>query len=72
MGGSTKDFSKNIIHVETTAPNPCPLTLVDLPGFFHSETERQSLQGRDIVDQLAKDYMHHKNSIVLAVVSANN
>ncbi|MBE3044815.1 dynamin family protein [Candidatus Bathyarchaeota archaeon] len=69
--GTTNDFSKDVLHVEVTGPDVPSLTLVDLPGFFHSATADQSLQGKITVDELAKGYMKQNNSIILAVVAAN-
>ncbi|TPX11618.1 uncharacterized protein E0L32_007597 [Thyridium curvatum] len=70
--GSSKGFSKDILRIEISSPRVYPLTLVDLPGFFHSATADQSQEGKQVVDQLAESYMKQKNSIILAVVSANN
>lgn len=70
--GSTKGFSEDILRVEITDPDVYPLTLVDLPGFFHSETADQTKEGRNIVRQLAQRYMKQTKSIILAVVSANH
>lgn len=68
----SKSFSRDILRVEISGPDYYPLTLVDLPGIFHSETSDQSLDGKQVVDQLIENYMRQKNSIILAVVSANN
>ncbi|KAK9785996.1 putative P-loop containing nucleoside triphosphate hydrolase protein [Seiridium cardinale] len=70
--GSIKGFSHDVLRVEISAPNVYPLTLVDLPGFFHSETEDQTHEGKEIVQQLAERYMKQPKSIILAVVSANH
>ncbi|KAF7532065.1 hypothetical protein G7054_g8298 [Neopestalotiopsis clavispora] len=70
--GSSKGFSRDILRVEITDPDVYPVTLVDLPGFFHAETADQTKEGRKIVRQLAKHYMKQANSIILAVVSANH
>lgn len=68
----SKSFSKDILRVEISGPDYYPLTLVDLPGIFHSATSDQSLHGKEVVDQLIESYMAQKNSIIVAVVSANN
>lgn len=70
--GGSKCFSKNVLHVEIASPDTYPLTLVDLPGFYHSETSDQAQEGKDIVKQLAKRYMRQPESIILTVVSANH
>ena len=69
--GTTNDFSKDVLRIEITGPDVPSLTLVDLPGFFHSATGDQSLQGKNTVDELVRGYMKQNNSIILAVVAAN-
>ncbi|KAB5577910.1 P-loop containing nucleoside triphosphate hydrolase protein [Coniochaeta sp. 2T2.1] len=63
-------ISEDILHIEVSGPNMCPLTLVDLPGFYNSETRDQSANGIAIVERLANRYMAQKSSIILTVVSA--
>jgi GTPase SAR1 family protein len=70
--GGAKKFSKDILRVEIAGPDIYPLTLVDLPGIFHSATADQDLKGKEIVDQLIESYMKQPKSIILAVVAANN
>ncbi|KAI0852872.1 P-loop containing nucleoside triphosphate hydrolase protein [Daldinia vernicosa] len=65
-------FSEDVLRIEITSPDVPHLTMVDLPGFYHSEDENQSAAGRIIVDRLAERYMARKNSIILAVISARN
>lgn len=65
-------ISEDILHIEVSGPDMCPLTLVDLPGFYHSETKDQSAKGIPIVDRLANRYMAQKSSIILSVVSGKN
>ena len=72
MGLGDRGFSKDVLRIEISGPDVLPLTLVDLPGFFHAGTSDQSLEEKDIVDQLVESYMKQKNSIILAVVSASN
>ncbi|SPO06203.1 related to interferon-regulated resistance GTP-binding protein [Cephalotrichum gorgonifer] len=69
--GGIKGFSKDVLRVEVTGPDVPSLTLVDLPGFFHSETADQSREGKETVDMLVESYMKQPNSIILAVVAAN-
>lgn len=52
-------------------PELRPLTLVDLPGFFKTETTEQNKEGIAIVDELLKEYMRSPKSIILVVVAAN-
>ncbi|KAI1122449.1 P-loop containing nucleoside triphosphate hydrolase protein [Nemania abortiva] len=65
-------FSEDVLRIEICSPDVPQLTLVDLPGFYHSEDDDQSADGRDIVDRLVETYMARKNSIILAIVSARN
>ncbi|KAI3331443.1 hypothetical protein HD806DRAFT_518465 [Xylariaceae sp. AK1471] len=65
-------FSEDVLRVEICSPDVPHLTLVDLPGFYHSEDENQSAAGREIVGRLVESYMARKNSIILAIVSARN
>ncbi|KAK8029433.1 hypothetical protein PG993_010724 [Apiospora rasikravindrae] len=65
-------FSEDVLRVEISGPDVPSLTLVDLPGFYHSEDDNQSAAGRDVVDRLAEKYMKKKNSIILAIISARN
>ncbi|KAI1422314.1 P-loop containing nucleoside triphosphate hydrolase protein [Xylaria sp. FL1777] len=70
--GSTKGFSRDVLRIELTGPNVVSLTLVDLPGFFHSATEEQTREDKKTVRRIANHYMMQPKSIILAVVAANN
>lgn len=70
--GGWHRFSKRILRVKVSGPDVPQLTLVDLPGFYHSGDKNQPLAGRQVVNGLVKEYMEQKSSIILAVVSANN
>lgn len=72
LTGDSTGFSENVLRVEIAGPDVPQLTLVDLPGFFHNETESQGISGLAIVDRLAEKYMCQENSIILAVISAGN
>ncbi|KAF5243778.1 hypothetical protein FAUST_2695 [Fusarium austroamericanum] len=65
------DFSKDVLRLEIEGPNIYPLSLVDLPGLYHTSTHSQSSNGRDTVEELVESYMRQKNSIILVVISAN-
>jgi len=69
---SPSSFSKDILRVQIWGPELQSLTLVDLPGFFQSETSEQSAAGISIVDDLVERYMRQSKSIILAVVSARS
>jgi GTP-binding protein EngB required for normal cell division len=62
-------ISEDILQIDVAGPDMCPLTLVDLPGFYSSATKDQSEKGIRIVDRLAHHYMSQKSSIILTVVS---
>ncbi|CEJ93631.1 hypothetical protein VHEMI09208 [[Torrubiella] hemipterigena] len=68
---SSREFSKDVLRLVIEGPKMYPLTLVDLPGIFQVDTGDQSLQGKEVVDQLLDSYMKQKNSIMLVVVEAN-
>lgn len=70
--GGAKKFSNDILRVEISASDVPSLTLVDLPGIFHSATADQDLESKTIVDQLIDRYMAQPKSIILTVVAANN
>ncbi|GKU07828.1 interferon-regulated resistance hypothetical protein [Fusarium langsethiae] len=65
------DFSKDVLRLEIEGPNIYPLSLVDLPGLYHTDTHNQLSNGKDTVEQLVDSYMRQKNSIILVVVAAN-
>ncbi|EFQ25703.1 dynamin family protein [Colletotrichum graminicola] len=67
-----RDFSKDVLRLEVEGPGLYPLTLVDLPGIFHTAGKNQSEAGKETVMELMRSYMKKKNSIILAIVSAGN
>lgn len=66
----TTGFSKDVLHVEVSGPQQPHLTLVDLPGLFHSGNKQQSAHEAKLVKSLVQQYMKNERSIILAVVSA--
>ncbi|KJZ73243.1 hypothetical protein HIM_07440 [Hirsutella minnesotensis 3608] len=70
ISGDSRDFSRDVLRLEIEGPSMYPLTLVDLPGIFQSETAEQSMKGKHIVDELVESYMKQKNSIMLVVIEA--
>ncbi|ORY67753.1 P-loop containing nucleoside triphosphate hydrolase protein [Pseudomassariella vexata] len=70
--GGARGFYKDILRVEIAGSDVPPLTLVDLPGFFHAETSEQSQQDKEMVDSLVESYMRQQKSVILAVISADN
>jgi GTPase SAR1 family protein len=65
-----KTFSKDVLRVEFWGPTQPQLTLVDLPGLIHSETEGQTKDDIKLVDDLVTSYLKSPRSIILAIVSA--
>lgn len=70
VGGSTS-ISDKVFCVEVGIPYVEPMTFVDLPGFNSTEISENYLTDNEIAVNLAEKYMKQKNSIILAVVSAN-
>lgn len=68
----SKRFSKDTLRVVVAGPNAPQLTLVDLPGIFHSQTSEQTLKDKKLVNELIGSYMRESKSIILVVVAANN
>lgn len=69
-GGKT--FAHDVLRIEISGPGQDNLTLVDLPGIFHSSSKSQSNQDKKAVDTLVASYIKRPRSIILAVVSAKN
>ncbi|KAK2605810.1 hypothetical protein QQS21_003764 [Conoideocrella luteorostrata] len=65
-------FSKHTLQIRITGPNVHQLTLIDLPGFYHSGNSVQSAAGSELVNEIVGEYMAKKNTIILAVVSAKH
>ena len=71
-GNGSVTFSEDVLRLEISGPDMPQLTLVDLPGFYHNQTETQDAAGVAIVNRLAEKYMKQENSIILAIVSAGS
>lgn len=65
-------FSKDILRLKIQGPDMYPLTLVDLPGIFHTATSKQSPKDMATVMELVESYMKKPNSIILSIICANN
>ncbi len=70
-GDDSSTFTEEVLRVEISGPVVPQLTLVDLPGLCDNETESQDA-GLNIANRLAAKYMRQENSIILAVMSAQN
>ncbi|RFU81135.1 interferon-induced gtp-binding mx3 [Trichoderma arundinaceum] len=69
--GKTTGFSRDVLRVEIAGPDIPSLTLVDLPGIFHSGVSSQPQEWKPVVDDMVESYMRQRSSIVLMVVSAD-
>ena len=65
-------FSNDVLRVEVSGPDRPHLTIVDLPGLFHSGNKLQSAADVTLVKNMVLNYMENRRSIILAVVSAKN
>lgn len=72
LSDTDRSFSKDILRLEIQGPDMYPLTLVDLPGIFHTATATQSAEGMAMVMELVESYMKRPNSIILTIIAANN
>jgi GTP-binding protein EngB required for normal cell division len=71
-GANAKDFSTDVLRIESSSPTAPNLTLVDLPGLFGASDKNQSDDDAELVRNLVLSYMKQRRSIILAVVSADN
>jgi GTP-binding protein EngB required for normal cell division len=62
-------FSEDVLELEVSGPEQPHLTLVDLPGIFHSTTAKQSEGDPALVTKIVQAYMKEQRSIILAVIS---
>ena len=72
IDADAKRFSEDVLRVELSGPHLPHLTLVDLPGLFHSGSKQQSTDEARLVKSLVQRYMKNERSIILAVVTAKN
>lgn len=70
IDGRSNPFSRHVLCIKISGPEVPQLTLVDLPGFYHSSGVNQPAEYRMVVHELAAEYMKQKGSIILAVISA--
>ncbi|KAI9666891.1 MAG: hypothetical protein M1831_001396 [Alyxoria varia] len=74
---NTKQLSRNVLRLEICGPKQPQLTLVDLPGLIHVQSNKESATDSDgtavaLTHQLVEEYIKNPRAIVLAVVSAKN
>lgn len=72
LAATGRDYSKDVLRLEIEGPSMYPLTLVDLPGLYHVETENQSEGGKKTVEEIVETYMKKTQSIILVVITASN
>ncbi|KPI37234.1 Interferon-induced GTP-binding protein Mx1 [Cyphellophora attinorum] len=72
IDNDVKKFSNDVLRIEVMGPKQDNLTLVDLPGLFHSASRTQSEGDKKNVRRLVAPYIKRPRSIILAVVSAKN
>ena len=72
LNSDSKAFSEDMLPIELSGPEQPHLTVVDLPGLFHSSSKQQSAGDSKLVKSLVLSHMASERSIVLAVVSAKN
>jgi GTP-binding protein EngB required for normal cell division len=70
LSSTSKSLSDNVLRVEFCGPSQPQLTLVDLPGLFHSHGKSQSEEDVSLVHNLVSQYIENPRSIILAVLSA--
>jgi GTP-binding protein EngB required for normal cell division len=65
-------YLQDVLHVSVNNPTLPPLTLVDLPGIIHSTTKRHTTRDIQDVRTVVESFMEDPNSIILAIMSAEN
>lgn len=67
----TRTFARDVLCIKLTGPSLTPLTLVDLPGLFHSRSKDQTVADSHDVKSLVLDYMKQTRTINLVILSAS-
>lgn len=65
-------FFEDTLVAKIRGPGLPRVTLVDLPGLIHASANREGKNNVDTVKNIVESYMRQPNSIILAVISANN
>lgn len=66
------EFFDHVLEVDIRGPKLVPLSLVDLPGVIHYSNAPSGSRDIELINDLVGKYMAEPNSIILAVVSAQN
>ena len=65
-------FSNDVLVVELSGPDHDNLSIIDVPGIFHSElkghTTKEDIQ---LVKNVVRTYIQDERTIILAVLAAN-
>lgn len=69
--GSNRWFSSEVIHIRVEAAGVSDLIIVDLPGIIRTTTVGQSRDVITEVDKLLEEFIQQPNTIILAVIPAN-
>ena len=69
--GKSSNFSTDSIVIKVTSPDSPDLTIIDLPGIVRTTTRGQDATVITQVNALIDKYMGQPNTIILAVVPAN-
>ncbi|RMZ80081.1 hypothetical protein DV737_g3175, partial [Chaetothyriales sp. CBS 132003] len=70
--GQGKNFSQHCLRIEVCGPSQTNLSLVDVPGLFHTPGKGQTMTDKETVTSLVKNYIRNPRSIIMAVVSAKS
>jgi interferon-induced GTP-binding protein Mx1 len=68
---SSNGFSRDSIHVHVESAHTPDLSLVDLPGIIRTTTAGQDRSVINEVDELLRHYMLQQETVILAVIPAN-
>jgi interferon-induced GTP-binding protein Mx1 len=69
--GEINGFSTDIIVIKISSPDSPDLTIIDLPGIIRTVTKDQDKAVIQQVNNLIDSYMSQVNTIILAVIPAN-
>ncbi|KAF3935284.1 Dynamin [Dactylella cylindrospora] len=67
-----KRFSRDILKIELSGPRHPHLTVVDIPGLFHSASEDQTAEDRNTIRDLIEKYIEDPRTIIMAVMDGRN
>ncbi|KAH8594232.1 P-loop containing nucleoside triphosphate hydrolase protein [Bisporella sp. PMI_857] len=70
-GENRRFLSKNTLSIEVSGPEQPHLTVIDMPGFIHSESMDQTTADIADIQALARQYIKKERTIILPVVSGD-